>query len=84
MWRRPPDHALDTTRGHALIIYDERNPTMGPDGFGAKQWTQAVQSVREKKVLRRLSWQAMIRQWPDDDVLGWLTGELSAKYGLVP
>jgi hypothetical protein len=35
-------------------------------------------------VLRRLSWQAFIAQWPKDEVLDWVKEELGAKYGLRP
>src|ERR1019366_10734725 len=44
----------------------------------------ASEALRVPGLLRRLSWQAFIYQWPNDPVLGWLKQELAAKYGLVP
>jgi Restriction Endonuclease associating with ARP len=75
---------LDTERGHALVIYDRRNPTMSTGGHGEAQWKRASDSLRPPGALRRLSWQAFIGQWPSDAVLDWLKDELAAKYGLRP
>jgi Restriction Endonuclease associating with ARP len=74
---------LDTARGHALIIYDQRNPTMWLGGYGAEQWKLATETLRNPGVLRRISWQAFIGQWPRDEVLDWLRKELSAKFGFT-
>jgi hypothetical protein len=74
--------ALDTKRGHALIIYDARNPTMLPDGKGDCQWHSVLSALTKPNLLRRLSWQNFISQWPSDPVLDWLKEELDAKYGL--
>jgi hypothetical protein len=73
---------LDLQRGHALIIYDARNPSMVSGGEGDRQWRKASDALRVPGLLRRLSWQAFISQWPNDRVLGWLKQELLAKYGL--
>jgi hypothetical protein len=74
--------ALDQQHGHALIIYDARNPSMVSGGKGDRQWREASDALRFPGLLRRLSWQAFISQWPTDPVLGWLKQELVAKYGL--
>jgi hypothetical protein len=74
---------LDPQRGHALIIYDARNPSMLSGGEGDSQWREASDALRVPGLLRRLSWQAFISQWPKDPVLGWLKQELFAKYGLM-
>ena len=76
--------ALDLKRGHALIIYDARNPSMVAGGEGDRQWRAASDALIVPGLLRRLSWQAFISQWPNDPVLGWLKQELAAKYGLRP
>jgi hypothetical protein len=73
--------SIDVQRGHALIIYDARNPTMLPGGEGDRQWRAASGALTVSALLRRLSWQAFISQWPSDSVLDWLRGELDAKYG---
>lgn len=76
--------ALDTNTGHALIIYDQRNPAMGKDGVCDFQWRTAYEALQTRGALRRLSWQSFIAQWPSDAILDWLKKELGAKYGLQP
>ena len=73
--------ALSIDRGHALIIYDRRNPTMAMGGEGDRQWCTALAALKAPGLLRRLSWQAFIAQWPSDIVLDWMKDELGAKYG---
>jgi hypothetical protein len=75
--------ALDLKRGHTLVIYDARNPSMVSGGKGDRQWRAASEASRVPGLLRRLSWQAFISQWPNDPVLEWLKQELAAKYGLL-
>ena len=75
--------ALDLKRGHTLVIYDARNPSMVSGGKGDRQWRAASEALRVPGLLRRLSWQAFISQWPNDPVLEWLKQELAAKYGLL-
>jgi hypothetical protein len=78
------DGNLAVDRGHALIVYDQRNPTMAPGGTGDGRWQQATSASRVPGMLRRISWQAFIAQWPKDAWLDWLREELDAKYGLRP
>jgi hypothetical protein len=75
--------ARDLKRGHALIIYDARNPSMVSGGEGDRQWSKTSDALKKPELLRRLLWQAFISQWPKDPVLGWLKQELVAKYGLI-
>jgi hypothetical protein len=58
--------ALDLKRGHALIIYDARNPSLVSGGEGDRQWRAASNALRVPGLLRRMSWQAFISQWPND------------------
>jgi hypothetical protein len=78
------DGALDEGIGHALVIYDQRNPSMAEDGECGRQWREIFSALRNPGTLRPLSWQSLIAQWPNDDVLDWLRSELRAKYGLCP
>jgi hypothetical protein len=78
------DGALAADRGHALIIYDQRNPSMATGGVGDSQWRTALGALGASGVLRRLSWQTFIAQWPSDVALDWMKEELDAKYGLRP
>jgi hypothetical protein len=76
------DGKLNINNGHALIIYDQRNPAFARDGMCDRQWRAAYEALRASNALRRLSWQAFIRQLPSDAMLDWLKEELGAKYGL--
>jgi hypothetical protein len=78
------DGELHIDRGHALIIYDQRNPAMAKDGACDRSWRAACESLQARSTLRRLSWQAFIAQWPSDAILNWLKQELCEKYGLCP
>jgi hypothetical protein len=79
------DHGnLHTGRGHALVIYDQRNPAMAKDGTCDRSWRKAYEALQAPCVLRRLSWQGLIAQWPSDPILNWLKEKLSEKYGLLP
>jgi len=73
---------LDVERGHALILYDERNPTMKNGGVGDQQWHSAKKSLKSSGVLRRLSWQNLLAQAPNHAEMNALKSELAAKYGL--
>ena len=68
--------------GHALTIYDERNPAMAADGRGMQQWDAVHEAHKQAPLLRRLSWQSLISQLPGDPVLDWLKEKLTLKYGL--
>jgi hypothetical protein len=78
------DSNLDFSNGHALILYDQRNPTMAAGGKGHSQWRAAHEAIKAPSALRRLSWQAFVAQWPNDRALNWLKQELDAKYGIRP
>lgn len=78
------DGTLNEGIGHALIIYDQRNPAMAQDGECERQWQEVYGALQNGGTLRRLSWQSLIAQWPRDDLLDWLRDELKAKYGLFP
>jgi hypothetical protein len=77
------DRKLRFDLGHALVIYDQRNPALAPGGKGDMQWRAATNSLRLVGALRRLSWQAFLSQWPRHSDLDWLKEELGAKYGLL-
>jgi hypothetical protein len=78
------DGNLDFDIGHALILYDQRNPTMSSGGDGDDQWRDASEAIKVPGALRRLSWQTFVAQWPNDRALNWLKSEIDAKYGIRP
>ena len=69
--------------GHALVLYDRRNPAMAAGGEGDRQWREAAGALRAPGALRRLSWQGFLAQWPGGGVLGWLKAEIREKYGIA-
>jgi hypothetical protein len=78
------DGKIQNDRGHALIIYDQRNPAMARGGACDRAWRSVYDALKEHSKLRRLSWQAFIEQWPNDEKLNWLKEEMGRKYGLLP
>jgi hypothetical protein len=78
------DGRFDAGRGHVLVLYDKRNPAMGNAGHGESQWRIANAALRIPGMLRRLSWQRFIAQWPRDAALDWLKSEMDAKFGIQP
>ena len=77
------DGTLDVHRGHALVIYDERNPAFLPGGEAARQWEAATRAVR-RPLLRRCSWQRLVARLANDPDLAWLVNGLADKYGIMP
>lgn len=78
------DGSLEPDRGHALILYDARNPAFVATGRAGQQWQAATAACRIPGLLRRLSWQQLLVNLDGRADLGWLTGALKAKYGLIP
>lgn len=78
------DGSLEPDRGHALILYDARNPAFLAAGKAGQQWQDAIAACRIPGLLRRLSWQQLLVHLDGLADLGWLTSALKAKYGLVP
>jgi hypothetical protein len=69
-------------RGHALLVYDERNPAFQPRSGGAVEALRA--QMHDSSTLRRCSWQAILKAMHDVHDLRWLVTELGRKYGLRP
>jgi hypothetical protein len=76
------DGVLRLDHGHALILFDQHNPAMAAGGEGDRQWQAVVGALRPATLLRRLSWQSFIAQWPRNAVLDWLKSALKQTYGL--
>jgi hypothetical protein len=79
-----PEGEVDPDRGHALILYDARNPAFQAGGAADRQWEAALAACLLPGLFRRLSWQrllAFIAAAPD---LVWLVDALRDKYALAP
>ena len=65
-----------------LTVHNARNPAMAADGAGMWQWNATHQALKQPQLLRRLSWQSLLAQLPDDAMFSWMKQELAAEYGL--
>ena len=74
---------VETVSGHALIIYDERNPAFWPGGEARSAYDAVCAALRHPGLLRTVSWQRVIGQLSAVRDLRWLVDGLAAKYGLT-
>ena len=79
-----PHGELDLTGGHALVVYDARNPKFQSDGKATKQWNQAISECRVPGFLRRLSWQRLMTAISHAPELKYLVKRVGKKYGIEP
>lgn len=68
-------------QGHVVLVYDERNPAFQTDGAGSKAYANTQAGLRDPRILRKCSWQTIMKRLENDASLDWLTSELKAKYG---
>ena len=77
------ENRVETASGHALIIYDERNPAFWPGGEARSAYDAVCAALRDPGLLRTVSWQRIIGQLSAVRDLRWLVDGLEAKYGLT-
>lgn len=68
--------------GHAVLIYDNRNPESLPGGKMYKAYTETKQALFDPRMLRKISWQRIVNRMRGEKSLSWLTTQLYEKYGL--
>ena len=78
-----PGGLVDPARGHALVVYDARNPSFQAGGVADRQWESTIAACRMPGLLRRISWQRLLSFLAVAPNLAWLIDELQGKYGLV-
>lgn len=76
------DRGVSPSNGHAVLLYDERNPAFQEGGAGAEAFRVTREALRDAGLLRRCSWQRVVANLRNDPELLWLTERLQAKYGL--
>lgn len=76
------DGTLSESNGHALLIYDERNPAFQNNGKVSIAYQFTKDSLFNKKLLRKCSWQKIVNHLRYNNALDWLTSEVNNKYGL--
>ena len=77
------DEELDAASGHALVLYDARNPEFQPGGKAHSQYQSTTSASQIPGLLRRLSWQKLLTALAQAPELTYLTENLKNKYGIV-
>lgn len=78
------DGVVSPSIGHALVIYDQRNPEFSEEGNATKVFLQTQQALSESQALRKISWQRIAAVLWKHEELRWLFLELEKKYGIKP
>ena len=70
-------------RGHAVLIYDERNPsfTLRGKGQGRTAYNKVKRALHNPSRLRQCSWQQITKILREHDDLRWMAQALTSKYG---
>jgi hypothetical protein len=76
------DGIVSSNNGHAVLIYDERNPAFQNNGDGSIAYIEVQKALQEPTMLRKCSWQRIIQHIKEMNILFWLTENLDLKYGL--
>jgi len=73
---------VDQEMGHAVVIYDARNPKFQQNGEAYSVFEDTRKSLRNPKKLRKCSWQKLIDHIRQKGAMEWLTEQLCIKYGI--
>ena len=76
------DGNASPANGHAVLIYDERNPAFQEERKGFIAFTETQKALFEPTMLRKCSWQRIVMHLRNKGILPWLTERLALKYGL--
>jgi len=68
--------------GHAVLVYDERNPEFAEGGKGAEAFRLTHEALQDSRNLLMVSWQMICSFMRQKKLLGWLTDAISDKYGI--
>lgn len=78
-----PDGKVWPKNGHVVLIYDERNPAFQAGGNGFIAFTETQQALKYAGLLKKCSWQRIVRHLKQKAILPWLIEQLELKYGLM-
>ena len=73
---------LERRRGHAVLVYDARNPMFQKSSTGTFDLLR--NRLKDRMLLRRCPWQRIVAAMAGCDDLHWLVRALDQKYGLRP
>jgi len=75
------DSTVSSKNGYVILIYDDRNPACHSGGKIFQSYYEIKEALISPEMLRKISWQKIIRHMRAKDILPWLTRELNQKYG---
>lgn len=76
------DGSMSHEDGHAVLIYDERNPAFQTGGYGFTAFEETQQALKVPSLLKKCSWQRIVMLIRSKATLSWLIEQLRLKYGL--
>ena len=76
------DGKLYPEGGHAVLLYDERNPAFQEDGAVWNAYEAVKKSLTNDTLLQRCTWQALVTRLRADGETSWLADGLRTKYGI--
>jgi len=71
---------LEPEKGHALVLYDARNPAFHESGDAFKAFMNTKKGLIDARLLRKCSWQHLLSQLSSNCKLRWLLSEINSKY----
>ena len=77
-----PEGTVSMHAGHALLIYDDRNPAFQEGGVALAAYEETRAALREPAMLRKCNWQRIVKHVRHKGVMPWLVDELALKYGM--
>ena len=77
-----PDAGASSQHGHAVLLYDERNPAFQKEGKGLKAFNKTKTALLDERMLRICSWQQIVDVLREKKILPWLVDRLFQKYGI--
>jgi len=67
--------------GHAVLLYDDRNPAFQAGGIGMTAWTKVRAALKRPSLMQKCTWQKVVSCFRQDDELSWLGMKVHEKYG---
>ena len=77
-----PTGELSYDTGHAVMLYDERNPKFQDDKDAMNAWIKTKNALKYPNLLQQCTWQQLTQALRKDQDLVWLTDGMMEKYGL--
>ena len=77
------DGAVSPSNGHAVLLYDSRNPAFQPGGKGYVAFDATRSALIRAEGLRKCGWQSVTTRLADSTEMRWLAHALDAKYGFL-